>query len=113
MRLISLALCLCATAAAADPAPLVCKGPGWTLDLGPETATLGFAGMRTELEILHRATARGAESPEALTLIGPRASAILILHDRSCGAGDPIEAQLLTQEGLEPVLLTGCCRPAA
>ncbi|MEM9437639.1 MAG: hypothetical protein AAGA15_11405 [Pseudomonadota bacterium] len=53
--------------------------------------------------------AEGDAWPKALTLIGERDTGILLLHDRVCEGGTH-EAQMLTQRGQTPILLTGCCR---
>ncbi|MEM1233247.1 MAG: hypothetical protein AAGH70_03900 [Pseudomonadota bacterium] len=61
------------------------------------------------MDVPHTARAGGADWPRALTLIGDRDTGILILHDRACEGGSH-EAQMLTQRGQTPILLTGCCR---
>lgn len=93
--------------------PLACEGnsPDWRLDLSGPVARFRFSGA-TEMEIPLRTRAEGRDWPRALTLIGERDTAIVVLHDRACGIAQdsfPIEAQILTQRGQTPVLLTGCC----
>jgi hypothetical protein len=106
---LSLTLTLLAQTVLAEEVPkLHCIGtaPEWRLNL-VDQADFTFAGTTT-LDIPHIATAEGQEWPKALTLIGDRDSGILILHRRICGTA-PYEAQMLTQRGQTPILLTGCC----
>lgn len=46
----------------------------------------------------------------ALTLIGGRTTAILVVSTRACNTRS-LSAYLLTQDGTTPILLTGCCTP--
>lgn len=94
-----------------DPLALDCVGtaPEWHLNLRPEGAAFSYLDRQSEMTIPQSSTAEGADWPKAMTLIAPRDSAIVILHDRACFGGTH-EAQVLTQRGETPVLLTGCCR---
>lgn len=91
--------------------PLRCQGAGpeWSLELRGDTAAFSFPAP-TRMDIPHRARAEGRDWPRALTLIGPRDSAIVLLHDLPCVDGDGFDVQVLTQRGQTPILLTGCCR---
>ena len=112
--LVALALHLMpGTWAFAQELALVCDGHtlGWQLRLDGNTASLSF-GTVTQMDVMDDTTADGAEWPRALTLIGNRDTGILILEPRAC-TGDPdadFNAELLTQRGQTPILLTGCCR---
>ncbi|MEM1373767.1 MAG: hypothetical protein AAGF78_05220 [Pseudomonadota bacterium] len=85
-----------------------CTGDGWSLELMGAQAEFTFPAP-TQMDVPHTARADGADWPRALTLIGARDTGILILHDRACADGTH-EAQMLTQRGQTPILLTGCCR---
>lgn len=91
---------------------MVCKGavPSWTLNLMGDRAVLVFPSA-TDLEIKHSASAEGQDWPIALTLVGDRDTGIVLVHKRQCNSA-PYEAQLLTQRGQTPILLTGCCERA-
>ncbi|MEO0486634.1 MAG: hypothetical protein AAF092_12040 [Pseudomonadota bacterium] len=80
---------------------------GWRLELLDTQAEFFFPAA-TRMDIPHTAFAEGAEWPRALSLIGDRDTAIVILHDRACPGGTH-EAQVLTQRGQSPILLHGCC----
>ena len=106
-----LALFFWSSSAVAGPLPpLQCNGddPDWRLELAGDVARLQFLGW-TEMQVPHTAQAEGRDWPRALTLIGPRDSAIALVNRRICD-DESYEIQLLTQRGQTPVLLTGCCR---
>jgi uncharacterized membrane protein len=112
----SLAITVFAVPALAEP--LQCSGsaPLWFLDLGDESAVLTRPD-RSELHfnIPHRTAAEGRSSPQALSLIGDRDSAIVILRNQDCreGADKPVtqvSVDILTQDKGRAILLTGCCR---
>ena len=90
-----------------------CQGsdPNWSLEISEEAATFAFLDRTSDLSIPQKSTAEGHDWPQAMTLIGPRDSAIVILHNRTCN-GETHEAQVLTQRGEIPILLTGCCTVA-
>jgi len=112
MGIARLIICLCAipTVALSETLSLECSGtnPDWTLSYDEETARFAFLDRESELQVPQRSTAEGVDWPKAATLVGPRDSAIIILHNRQCGAQD-YEIQILTQRGESPILLTGCC----
>lgn len=81
-------------------------GPDWTLDLTGTTGDFAFHDRRSLMDIPQRSTTEGADWPQAMTLIGPRDSAVVLLDQKSCGV-DNIAAYVLTQRGETPVLLTG------
>lgn len=94
---------------AQDLPPLLCSGadPDWSVEVTGTSATLNYI-RKSDLDIPHRTRAEGKDWPRALTMIGVRDTAILILHQRPCAQSE-YEAQLLTQRGTTPVLLQGCC----
>lgn len=92
---------------------MTCHGtaPEWRLDLAQKSAQFHFPAQ-TDMEIRLVTQAEGRDDKTALTLIGDRDTAIVLLHRRECGTGEqvsPIEAQVLTQRGQTPILLSGCC----
>ena len=90
---------------------LVCAGsdPNWTLEYDGTQAEFSFTDRTTKLDVPQKSTAEGVDWPKAATLIGPRDSAIILIHHRGC-LGMDYEMQVLTQRGETPLLLTGCCR---
>lgn len=102
----ALALPLCAGAAAAE---LTCGGvePDWRLDLAEDSAVFDFLRDGT-FEVPQMSMAKGADLPRAYTLIADFDTAIVIVADGPCSSGD-LRAHVLTQQGTEPVILTGCC----
>ena len=88
---------------------LTCQGqsPDWSLDITQDTAQFDFQ-RKSDMTIPHTATAEGQDWPRALTLISRNDTAIVIIDQRQCD-GDAFHAQVLTQRGETPVLLTGCC----
>ncbi len=104
---------LVAASAQAQDLQLFCTGDvlGWSLALDGAVAEMTI-GTATQMEVVHETRAEGADWPRALTLIGERDTAIVILDPRQCAA-DPdaaLSAQVLTQRGQSPIFLTGCCR---
>ncbi|RVT84211.1 hypothetical protein DXV76_11010 [Rhodobacteraceae bacterium CCMM004] len=106
IRAAALALCAAAPAAAQD---VVCLGtaPNWSLRITGDTARLRTT-REIDFDIPHRARAEGRDWPRALTLIGLRDSAVVVLDRLQCDA-HPVTAHVLTQRGTTPILLTGCC----
>ncbi|RMD90350.1 MAG: hypothetical protein D6811_10800 [Alphaproteobacteria bacterium] len=99
--------------AAAGEAASLCSGerPRWQLRIEGDKARFSFP-LPVEMEIPHRTTAlgrEGADAPQAMTLIGARDTAIVILTPGSC-AGGTMGAVVLTQRADDPVMLVGCCR---
>lgn len=109
MRLIII-LCAIPTVVSSETLALECSGtnPDWTLSYDEETARFAFLDRESDLQVPQKSTAEGVEWPKAATLVGPRDSAIIILHNRQCGT-EEYELQILTQRGESPILLTGCC----
>ncbi len=105
------ALTLVPCALHAESLTLSCGGedPRWTLDLAGERARFAYLDRESTLDIPQLSIAEGTDWPRAMTIVGPRDSAIVILHQREC-LGQTHEAQVLTQRGETPILLTGCCR---
>jgi hypothetical protein len=91
-----------------------CAGsnPDWTLDITGTTASFSFVNADS-LDIPHISTAKDRDWPKALTLLGGRDTAIVILNKHLCSTAQitnyPIEANVLTQKAETPVILTGCC----
>ena len=96
--------------AIAEDLSLTCAGtdPNWSLHYDGNTAEFSFTDRTSTLDVPQKSTAEGAEWPKAATLIGPRDSAIIVIHRRACETMD-YEMQVLTQRGETPLLLTGCC----
>jgi len=97
---------------------LLCGGaePFWSLELSAQHAHFSSPEQSgITLEVAHTAAASGRDWPKGYTLLGPSKSGIALLHKRTCDdtMSDVIYSHsidYLTQEGLEPVILTGCCR---
>ncbi len=106
----AMAMPLCAQADTLPP--LVCSGnaPNWTLSLADDTARFDFQ-RQSDMTIPHRTTAEGQDWPRAITLISRYDTAIVIIDQRQCGTA-PYTAEVLTQRGETPILLTGCCAAA-
>jgi hypothetical protein len=91
-----------------------CAGsnPNWTLEITGATASFSFVNADS-LDIPHISTAKDRDWPKALTLLGGRDTAIVILNKHLCSTAEitnyPIEANILTQNAETPVILTGCC----
>lgn len=107
MRLSLTLTLLLAGAAQAQDMAFICEGEGWSLNISGSQARFDFPAP-TVMDIPHMATAEGADWPRAMTLIGDRDTAIVILHDRICPGGTN-EVQILTQRAQSPILLNGCC----
>lgn len=97
-----------ATAAAPLP-PLICEGhmPEWSLHITDDTAKFDFQ-RQSDMTIPQRTTAEGRDWPHALTLISTFDTAIVIIDRQECETA-AYTAQVLTQRGETPILLTGCC----
>ncbi|MFV2052744.1 hypothetical protein [Aliiroseovarius sp. YM-037] len=110
-------LCFGAAMAEAELPPLACEGaaPDWTLTLAGPVAQLTIE-RPIDMTVPQSSVAEGADWPRALTLVGDRDTAIVILDEEMCSTahakGFPIEAHILTQRGTTPILLTGCCTVA-
>ena len=100
------------SAALAEPLALSCRGvaPDWTLELTEDAATFFYFDRTTDMTIPQQSQPDGVSWPRAMTLIGPRDSAIVIL-EAPTDQGQP--ARVLTQRGQTPVFLIGTCEPAA
>lgn len=109
LRIISFFILMPLWATAETVPPLLCSGtsPDWSLQIGTDTATLDFQ-RRSEMTIPHQTTAEGRDWPRAMTLISRNDTAIVIIDQDACN-GAAYSAQVLTQRGETPILLTGCC----
>ena len=112
MGIARIVICLCITPqlSLAELGALDCAGsnPEWQLTIAGEQAEFAFADRASKLDIPQRSTAEGANWPVAMTIVGPRDSAIVLLDQKACGTED-IAAHVMTQRGQTPILLTGCC----
>jgi len=109
------AFCALPATAETEADPLSCSGPQWSLDIASDRAKFSYR-RKSDLNLMLETFAAGAQWPRALTFVGRGDSAIVILEDgAACRYADTpnstISAQILTQRGELPVLLTGCCRP--
>ena len=105
---------LAATSASAQDLTLMCSGEAldWSITLDGQNAEMNI-GFLSDLEVMATTIAEGADWPRALTLLGNQDTAILIL-DQIPEASDEDAthtAQVLTQRGQTPILLTGTCVP--
>jgi len=93
----------------ADPPALTCAGntDDWTLTLDDESVSFDFLDRASLMQVMQRSTAEGAEWPVAMTVVGPRDSAIVIVEPPHAGSY-PI--RVLTQRGETPILLAGQCQ---
>ncbi|MEP5760555.1 MAG: hypothetical protein ABJ327_14820 [Litoreibacter sp.] len=86
--------------------------PDWTLEIDGDAALFTNPDP-LDMTIPQRSTAQGREWPQAFTLIGGRDTAIVIMNERTCSTRTTtnyaLEVHVLTQDGEEPVILTGCC----
>lgn len=93
-----------------------CAGalPGWTLTMDETAGTL-TTNRDVTMQIMDEAVADGPRDwPRALTLVGDRDTAIVLIENEACTVNHtdfPMQAQILTQRGTVPILLTGCCEP--
>lgn len=77
-----------------------------------ETAQMSFAKRDTRFDVPHFTIAEGRDWPRAYSLIADFDTAILIVDQLACRLGEQQTshaAQILTQRGQTPILLTGCC----
>lgn len=81
-----------------------CSGqdPDWVLSLSNNVATFSFERI-SEMEVMQDDTAMNTDNVRGLTLVGPRDSAIIILH-----TAEKL-ATVLTQRGQSPIILAGTC----
>ena len=83
------------------------------MEITGDSATFTYVSADV-LNIPQRTSAPNRDWPKALTLLGGRDTAIVILHERSCSTTEitnfPIEVNILTQKAETPVILTGCCQ---
>jgi len=105
-------LCIAAAPVSAGELPaLSCRGDNWSLALNWETATFEHDKV-LEMTVPQYSVAEGHDWPVAVTLISDFDTAIAIIDKRQCQANGVdafYTAEVLTQRGTVPVLLTGCC----
>ena len=98
--------------ALADLPALTCaaQDAAWELTIEQEFATFAFLDRTTQMQIMQRSTAENATWPLAMTAVGPRDSAIMIVEQPDDGS---YLVRILTQRGETPVLLAGTCKGAS
>ncbi len=106
----ALLLALLPVPALAERFTCVGANPRWTLEFDETSARFGFPAD-TEMDVMNDIPAEGLAWPRAITLIGDRDTAIVLLEQETCG-DTPLRAHVLTQRGQTPILLTGCCQVA-
>lgn len=106
---VPLALCgvLCTPGVGLAAGDVTCSGDGWLLELWPPNARFTYPSQ-LDFEIKNDIPASGADWPRAMTLIGDRDTAIVILDAPVQGA--PTRALVLTQRAGQPILLEGRCK---
>ena len=90
---------------------LTCSGDAlnWRIALHDMQAKMTLIDV-ADMDVMDDTAAMGQDWPRALTLVGDRNTAILILDPRNCGVkATDYAATVLTQQGQTPILLTGCC----
>ena len=82
---------------------LSCQGssPDWALTLTDSDARFQFNGT-SEMQIMQDDLSENDQSIRAITLVGPRDSAIAIIADGTT-------VTVLTQRGQSPIILSGSC----
>ena len=86
--------------------------PAWSLSLTDGQSVL-TTDRNIPMEVMDITTAEGDRDwPRALTLVGRSDTAIVLIDQEACQLNSrdyPYQAQVLTQYGTVPILLTGCC----
>ncbi len=113
MRAIVFPVLLTALPAAAAAETWRCAGtdPGWRLRFDATQAEFSFPAT-TQMDVMQQNQAEGRDWPRALTLVGDRDTAIVIVEPLACGSDGeqhPYRVLVLTQRGQTPILLAGCC----
>ncbi|MEM7668111.1 MAG: hypothetical protein AAF317_03040 [Pseudomonadota bacterium] len=113
-------ICSTAVADSGGMQPLLCGGaePFWNVTVDDARAAFSTPDEPDAIgyDIPLATRAEGRDWPLALTLIGSRETAILVIDRQTCSdtvsdRAYPYSALLLTQRGTDPILLDGCCRP--
>lgn len=109
LSLVSCAIVFALPAVAEAPA-LHCAGtaPDWRVELTGDSARFSLRDRSSSYDIPHTAEALNEPGVVAYTLIGAMDTAILVVTPQDCNT-DTLAAHLLTQDGEEAILLTGCC----
>lgn len=83
---------------------IYCNGasPDWTLSITDTAATFTF-DRKTEMQVMQDDVSKNDANVRAMTLVGPRDSAIVI-YDLTRW-----HATILTQRGQSPIILSGSC----
>ncbi len=100
------AICLLAQSTLAQTRTCSGVDPEWTMTITPDGARFAYLDRESDMQIPQSTQPKGAEWPRAMTLVGLRDSAIVILESLE-GSQQPI--RVLTQRGEEPVMLVGTC----
>lgn len=99
---------------------MLCGGaePFWNLTIEDDRAAYSTPDQpdAVSFEIRLDTRAEGRDWPRALTLIARGDTAVILLDQRACSdtvsdRAYPYSGTLLTQRGVEPIVLSGCCRP--
>lgn len=87
------------------------EAPDWKLGLGSSQADFNYKRpIRFDIPLTTKALER--EFPRAFTLTAPGETAIVLIDRDQCslgGASYPASVDILTQDGAEAIILTGCC----
>ncbi len=111
LPLLTLLIALVAPPAGAETWRCAGDNPGWTLSFDEAQAEFAFPAP-TAMDVVQQTAAENRDWPRALTLIGPRDTAIVLVEPRACtanGMNHPNRVLVLTQRGQTPILLSGCC----
>ena len=88
------------------------ENPDWKLGLGKEKADFIYQRhINFDIPLITKAR-EGREFPRAFTLTAPGETAIVLIDRDACtfDAQDfPASVDILTQDGSEAIILTGCC----
>ena len=93
---------------------LQCFGekPDWKLGLGKESADFVYQRqINFDVPLITKAR-EGRAFPRAFTLTAPGETAIVLIDRDACLIGStsyPASVDILTQDGSEAIILTGCC----
>ena len=107
-------LCFSLIAAPLSADVLQCfgEGPDWKLGLGESHADFVYQRqIRFEIPLVTKAR-DGRAYPRAFTLTAPGETAIVLVDRDTCqheGVTYNASVDILTQDGSEAIILTGCC----
>ncbi len=95
--------------ASAEVPDLICHDAAdeWSLSLDGQTASFAYVDRISDMQIMQQSVAEGLSWPIAMTVVGPRDSAIIIIEQP---VDESYPVRVLTQRGETPILLAGTCR---